>query len=78
VSYCKNMFSSKELSVKDLSVRHEPYRQNDRNKVVLTPIVRKEGQNESPSLPFKHRTRRYILGYTGRIRSAHRMWEVKI
>ncbi|XP_023727662.1 protein FAM166B isoform X1 [Cryptotermes secundus] len=57
----------KELSVKDLSVRHEPYRQNDPNKALLTPIARKEGQTESPSLPFKHRTRRYVLGYTGYI-----------
>ncbi|XP_069674328.1 ciliary microtubule inner protein 2B-like isoform X2 [Periplaneta americana] len=57
----------KELSVKDLSVHHEPYRQNDPNKVVLKPIVRKEGQNENPVTPFKHRTRRYVLGYTGYI-----------
>ncbi|KAJ4431438.1 hypothetical protein ANN_20035, partial [Periplaneta americana] len=56
-----------ELSVKDLSVHHEPYRQNDPNKVVLKPIVRKEGQNENPVTPFKHRTRRYVLGYTGYI-----------
>ncbi|XP_021942599.1 protein FAM166B-like isoform X2 [Zootermopsis nevadensis] len=57
----------KELSVKDLSVRHEPYRQSDPNKVVLTTAVRKEGHAEDPVLPFKHRARRYVLGYTGYI-----------
>jgi hypothetical protein len=64
--------------VKDLSVRHETYRQNDPNKVVLTPIIRKEGQTESPALPFKHRTRRYILGYTGRIRTVHHISEIRL
>jgi hypothetical protein len=72
--YCltvQNLFCSKELSVKDLSIRHEPYTQNDPNKAVLTPIVRKEGQAENPVLPFKHRARRYVLGYTGRSRILH-------
>jgi hypothetical protein len=54
--------------VKDVSVHHEPYRQNDPNKVVLTPVVHKEGQAENPVLPFKCRARRYVLGYTGRSR----------
>lgn len=57
----------KERSVNDLSVRHEPYRQNDPNKVVLNPVVHEQGQTECPTLPFKHRSRRYILGYTGYI-----------
>jgi hypothetical protein len=63
--------------VKDLSVRHEPYRQNDPNKVVLTPVVREKSQTEGPSLPFKHRSRRYILGYTGRVRIDHHISKVK-
>nr|CAD7463411.1 unnamed protein product [Timema tahoe] len=56
-----------EIRAKKSSVRHEPYRQNDPHKVVLTPIMRTQGQTEDYSLLDRQRNRPYVLGYTGYI-----------
>ncbi|XP_067007018.2 ciliary microtubule inner protein 2B [Anabrus simplex] len=57
----------KEYRDKGVSIRHEPYRQGEAYKKVLTPIERKEGQTEDYALDVKYRCRPYILGYTGYI-----------
>nr|CAD7427925.1 unnamed protein product [Timema monikensis] len=60
-----------EIRAKKSSVRHEPYRQNDPHKVVLTPITRTQGQTEDYSLHDRQRNRPYVLGYTGYIPGLH-------
>ncbi|KAK7872883.1 hypothetical protein R5R35_006749 [Gryllus longicercus] len=57
-----------ELKTKGVSLRLQPYRQDDPiSKEILKPIQREKGQMQDFALDLKNRVRPYILGYTGYI-----------